>query len=411
MNKGYNDIPEPLNEKRVSKIALPEWLENMSNDDDAYIHDPQDQRPQQRQQTTEFVFDNAGWSDSSMADSVSDFASEQHSYVNKSRPRGRGTTAPASRRGRRQQQQQDSDGSQAIEDNDGDVVEPVTKEAKLEFLIGYKGKDLGLSKVLGGDYIKTGKKQRDIIDRFNNMDIEDDGDDEKDSERRRNKASVFEDLLDCENDLDSSQFIRERSQGDEDDGGSEDEAKIRQNIIKHSNCALCKHTSVKFEDMNPDFCDAYKEITNLDREKVCYANDPVIFNQMAIMFNTTMRFLKKNGHYHFFVTPEEIMLHFKYHDTSNALRPLNELLQETREIRRRGRKYLFGKANGKFDFWNTPKSKLYLQFARQEMMLINNIAVMRGQMLANNNKEDISKPSRHMAGASKKGKFSLDFSK
>jgi len=420
-----NEIPMPLREGRSCKIALPEWLENMSEDDDNDVMSDAPSVQHRAGNAGNQTLRSASLSNSSFDDSVSEFGSEQHSYVDKRKQQQRKNPRPNNKQARRPTKG-DDDGSQAMEDNgcneDGDIIDNLDKDTKFEKMINYKGKDLSLSKVLGGEYMKTSAKQKKMIEDFNNMNCNDDGEDGCNLQDKNTYKNMIDDLMDCDdaNDEDNDQFINNKDDDDDEDDDDNDE-RIRNKIKKHMGCRLCKHTSVRFSDMDPDFVDAYKDITRLDREKVCFAHDPEIFNQMTMLFNTKQRFVKKNGGYHFFVTPEEIMTHFKYHDTSNPLRPLNELLLEAREIRRRGRKYLFGKANGQ-KYWNQSKTKMYFMAAKQEQTLINNIAILRSQMLmgldndhglfrGSGNKADISKPSRHMTSGGKKGKFSLEFSR
>lgn len=287
--------------------------------------------------------------------------------------------------------------------DDIEMVEEVTKDSKFDKLYDFQATELNMSKVLAGDTIKTTQLERKqlermenaVIDKFNGINIAD------------NQADVPRPhLMDYSDDHDGEE-------------GDNDENNKYLMYDVHLKCRLCRHTAIRSLDMDPLLYDAYLSMVELQYEKITYASDAVIFKEMCVLFNAQQMEIKEKGGTYFFITTEEVRNHFKYHDTSNPLRKLNELSREVHEVRCTAAKYLFGKIDGR-NMWNERKTKSYIQLVKLEQSLTMNMAEVRHRMNTTDThhlkgvstsikKTSAPQKSRHLTGVQKVGRFSSNY--
>lgn len=321
-------------------------------------------------------------SDQSAGSSVSEDQISDHSYV------------PVQKNGRMHSRTQKKKRGPLSRDNDSDNsgmdmvddathAEEMTKATKKEITFDFRGEDMEMSKMMCGMNIKTtANEQKMIHDLEQGVELPED----VPMDRR------FRNMM-ASGPLESQQPMH--------------------NI---GSCRLCSHCSIRSIEEEGEFRNAYDIICNYDIEKYGYVSDTQMFIEMADLFNRQQSFIKKNGGTCFWVTAEEVRDHFVYHDMNNPMRIIGEELIYLKEVIRKGRTHLIGKANGK-TFWNGAKTKLYLSTLKEYKSMYREYITYRHQInmhtltqkMKASPKKDKAVPSRHLNGAVPAGKHSLQY--
>ena len=301
-----------------------------------------------------------------------------------------------------QQQEEEEEEDSDDDDDDMDIIDDNNKEIKKEIHFEFKGEDLNHSKIINGEMIKTTQKE---IDNIKKLELEWD--------KKKKGLDMSKGI--CEGaDNDKTQNNNNFDYYDRDDITGKETKDL---INTHLRCRLCKHVSIRGADTDPEFTNAYEAMVDLDIEKYGYCTDAQLFEEMKDVFNTQQRFVKENGGKYFFVTLEEVSNHFRDHDISNPLRAIGEPVTYLREILRKGRNHMFGVAGKhKRKFWNSTKTKLFLQVLKQYQSLNKEFSLTRSFVKQTNGKgtgmtvkQDVKKASRHATGAPPDRRFGTQY--
>lgn len=284
------------------------------------------------------------------------------------------------------------------------------REYKDEKNILFDGQDLDTARVLMGEYIRSTEKEKERLKRLEEQRNADDAPDDDDAALEGGVAA----------DRDAKQNCRRMIVDDcydyEDAASSAGDKAL---LDKHERCRLCRYLSMRTSNDASDFQNAYDSMVDLDYRAYGYMHDAQLFKEMCIIFNTMQRMVRDKGGFFFLITVEEVATHFREHNITNHLRELGELKLTVRNVIRKGRSYLFGKADQR-DFWNSPKTKTFFSGVKILDSLIKGFTSARREMdylMANGGANSFqrskasSSQSRHLHGARVPGRFENNYTK
>ena len=334
-------------------------------------------------------------SGSASASSMSD-PSEYHESAGggrgrQQRPRKRQKQAPAG----------GADEGEAEADAMGGEFENDAKEFKMEKGVNYVGKDLDVTRMLNGETLRTSAREKEAL-------------------RAAAAAEVLDDAEFGEGPDAFYQRCRNMMVGDDDDDAFDctDHA-MADETKKHAACKLCRYAGMRSAEIDAQFQNAFDMMCDVELEKYGYAHFAQICREMRIVFNSQQQAIKSNHGEAFFVTTDEVARHFLNHDISNPLRLIGEQVFILRDVLRKGRKFIFGDADGR-NFWNSPKTKVFLATQKQYKDLVFAFSVMRQQLNLQQPWTKMRAPlppggnrqkSRHLTGAPVDGRFTNQYVK
>ena len=296
----------------------------------------------------------------------------------------------------------------------GGAFESDDKDYKKEKGIHFVAKDFDVSRVLNGETLRASKREKEFVKNLGNPPSTPGSDQQGGGAQPggRDTADGPEAFY---------QRCKKMAEGDDNDEEAfdTDGGRLDPQMRQHINCPLCKYASVGSSQVDRDFMNAFELMTDLEIEKYGYAHNVVLHREMRDVFNAHQQMiLERGGTNVIFVTAEEVTLHFMHHEICNPLRLIGEQVIYLRDTLRRARPGLFGTANDE-DFWNKPAQKQFLAVQKQFKDFVLCFTAMRAQMNIQapwikmrspaNMGGRTGKPSRHLAGAPQRGKFTNEF--
>ena len=274
------------------------------------------------------------------------------------------------------------------------------KEYKMERGVNFVGQDLDAARVLNGETLRTSAREREVL---------------------RAAAEQAPEAVGGATGEGAEQFYqrcRKMMEGDDDeDAFDTDGGRLAHETARHTQCKLCRYASMRSTEIDPKFANAFDMMSDVELEKLGYAHFAQICREMRVVFNAQQQTIRNNHGEAFFVTTEEVATHFLDHDISNPLRLIGEQVTALRHILRTGRKYIFGNADGR-NFWNSPKTKMFLATQKQYKDFVVAFTIMRQQLNIQQPWTKMRAPappganktkSRHLTGAPAEGRFTSPF--